>query len=516
LQPRPARAIIPILAPKNIPYPAIIPEEVVPLSSVRHRDFDEESHKLREAVAHVSREQVAVEELEKKQLQEVIRLRLVQREYYHEWFVAEKVYAITSQKLKNLRYAEKTPYFARVDFRKDGEPETERLYIGKWGVTDARTRKPYVYDWRSPIANLYYGAQVGPAEFQSPGGTVSGDMSLKRIFTIYDGQLHSIIDADIATQDEYLHEVLSDHANARLRDIVTTIQKEQNDIIRHNYKRPMVVQGVAGAGKTTVALHRITWLLYTYQQTMMPENLMVIAPSPLFLNYISAVLPELGAENVLQTTFYGLGALLTGKALPKLDDSGTLLKLLDMPEEARAPVVRVARLKGSLLFKECLRRHIDRLAAEIPPAEGLRLGPAVICTREELVRLVTKDLSPFPLVRRLPQLKKILKTRVADALAAAKRELESETARRANLVREKMPLDTSERRGVMQRLYAARNARLAEFDEYAARAADDCMAGMPAIELMREYRNFLSPEPAFDLPEGVDPADWRTSRRSSA
>ena len=121
-------------------------------------------------------------------------------------------------------------------------------------------------------------------------------------------------------------------------------------------QRPLIVQGVAGAGKTTVALHRITWLLYTYQQTMSPENLMVIAPSPLFLNYICAVLPELGAENVLQTTFAGLAELLTGRKLPKLDDSGTLLKLLDLPEEERGPVERVARLKGSLAMKDCLQR----------------------------------------------------------------------------------------------------------------------------------------------------------------
>lgn len=479
------------------------------MPSSGHRDFTEESRKLAEAVRRVIHEQSVIGEIEKRKRGEVEQLRLMKREYYHEWFVAEKAYEFTSQKLKNLRYAEKTPYFARVDFKKDGEAEYEKLYIGKWGVTDAMTRKPYITDWRSPIANLYYGAQVGPAEFQSPGGPVRGDMSLKRIFGISEGELHSIIDADIVTQDEYLHDVLSDHADARLRDIVTTIQQEQNEIIRHNYKRPMVVQGVAGAGKTTVALHRITWLLYTYQQTMGPENLMVIAPTPLFLNYISAVLPELGAENVLQTTFYGLGELLTGRKLPKLDDSGTLLKLLSLPEPERGPVVRTARLKGSLLFKECLARFVAASALALAPAGGLRLGPSAVCTKADIARMLTQDLSPFPLARRLPQLKKMLATRVKHALAQAKSELEKETARRANLVRAKMPLDTEERRGIMQRLYASRNSRLEEFEKHAAAAVDDCMASFPKMDLLSEYKRFLSPEPVFALPEGVDGADWR-------
>ena len=479
------------------------------LSVVRHRDFEQETQKLTEAVARVGRETLIITEIERKQFEEVTHYRQTSGGSYNtDWFVAEKLYVITCQKLKDLAHAAKNPYFARVDFKRDEEPEHEARYIGKWGVTDARTRKPYIYDWRSPLANLYYGAQVGRAEYLSPGGVISGDMPLKRIFSISEGQLHGIIDADIVTQDDYLHEVLSDHADARLRDIVTTIQQEQNDIIRHNYKRPMVVQGVAGAGKTTVALHRITWLLYTYQQTMSPENLMVIAPSPLFLNYISAVLPELGAENVLQTTFYGLGGLLIGKALPKLDDSGMLLRLLDMAEEERIPVVKAARLKGSLLFKECVARYARQLALDMAPEGEIKLGSVCICPREEIVRLITCDLSPFPLNRRTPQLKKMLQTRVKDTLAKAKAELEAETARRANYVREKEPMDTPERRELMQRLYAARNQRIMEFDEYAVDAVAKYMVRFPKLELMEQYRRMLSSQPTFPLPDGVDKMDW--------
>ena len=478
------------------------------MTTIRHRDFPLEEEHLNEAIARVQRETAVVQEIERNQFAEVTHYRETSGGSYNtDWFVAEKLYAITLQKLRDLSHASGSPYFARVDFRRDGMPDFERCYIGKWGVTDARTRTPYIYDWRSPLANLYYGGQVGPAEYVAPGGVMAGEMSLKRIFQIAEGQLRSIVDADVVTQDQYLHDVLSDHADARLRDIVTTIQQEQNDIIRHNYQRAMVVQGVAGAGKTTVALHRITWLLYTYQQTMAPENLMVIAPSPLFLNYISAVLPELGAENVLQTTFLGLGELLTGKRFPKLDDSGTLLKLLDLPEGQREPVVRAARLKGSLLFKDCVTRYMRWLSASFAPGD-FAIGTAVVLPRAEVARLLTHDLSPFPLSRRLPQLKRILAARLKETVEQTKAALEAETAKRANYLREREPEDSPARRERMMALYAARNDRVAELDALAKTAVDDYMKRFAKLDLLDRYREMLAEEPLFELAEAVDRQDW--------
>ena len=478
------------------------------MSVVRHKDFPLEEERLNQSVVRVAKETAIVRDIERSQFAEVTHYRETSGGSYNtDWFVAEKLYVITCQKLKDLEHAADNPYFARVDFRRDGLEEIERCYIGKWGVTDAQTRKPYIYDWRSPLANLYYGGQVGPAEYMAPGGVMTGEISLKRIFQIAGGRLNSIVDADVVTQDQYLHDVLSDHADARLRDIVTTIQQEQNDIIRHNYQRAMVVQGVAGAGKTTVALHRITWLLYTYQQTMAPENLMVIAPSPLFLNYISAVLPELGAENVLQTTFLGLGELLTGKKFPKLDDSGTLLALLELPQEQRDALTRAARLKGSLLFKECVNRFARALAEGLAPGD-FTLGPAVILSRAEVTRLLTADLSPFPVARRLPQLKRMLAARLKEALERLRAELEADAAKRANYLREREPEDSPARRERMAALYAARNAKLAELEAQAATAVDAYMKRFPKIELMEQYRALLQPQPGFELPAAVDRGDW--------
>ncbi len=476
----------------------------------QHKDFAAEAQRLGEALTRIGRETDVVADIERRQFVEVSHYRESSGgNWDNDWFVAEQLYAQTCQRLKNLGHAARQPYFARVDFRRDSETAHTPYYIGKWGVSDVRTRKSYIFDWRSPVANLYYGGQVGRASYRSPGGEITGDMALKRIFNIVEGELRDLFDADVVTQDAYLHDVLADHADARLRDIVTTIQAEQNDIIRHNYQRPLIVQGVAGAGKTTVALHRITWLLYTYQQTMSPENLMVIAPSPLFLNYICAVLPELGAENVLQTTFPGLGELLTGRKLPKVDDSGTLLRLLDLPEDEREPVVRVARLKGSLLMKECVNRWFAAYCRSLVPAGGLALSGNTLVSRAHIGQLLLEDLKPFPLARRLPQLKKSLKLRVKDAADAVRAEVERETVRRANLIRERQPNDSPRRQETMRTLYATRDARILELTDWAAGAVDKLLAGFPKLDLMALYRQFLAGEPAFALPEGVNPADWQ-------
>ncbi len=205
--------------------------------------------------------------------------------------IAKRIYAMTSRKTENIGKTVSSPYFTRIDFLRDGD-NLQQLYIGKHGLLESKTQKPIIIDWRSPIANLYYTHQVGPASYKTPyNDEITGEILIKRLFEIEKSKLLKIIEADIITESEYLNDVLSDHADAKLKDVVTTIQSEQNEVLRKNPKVPLVVQGVAGAGKTTIALHRIMWLLYTYQDTMKAENVLIIAPTPIFLDYISAVLP---------------------------------------------------------------------------------------------------------------------------------------------------------------------------------------------------------------------------------
>jgi DNA helicase-2/ATP-dependent DNA helicase PcrA len=170
-------------------------------------------------------------------------------------------------------------------------------------LTRDEDQKLIIVDWRAPIANMYYESRLGDASYQCPDGKISGTLSLKRQFSIEKGRLEEIFDIDITTNDQFLQSYLGASADNRLKDIVSTIQAEQNRVIRANMERPLIVQGVAGSGKTTIALHRIAYLIYNYGKSFVPENFMIIAPNRLFLNYISEVLPELGVERVKQTTF---------------------------------------------------------------------------------------------------------------------------------------------------------------------------------------------------------------------
>jgi DNA helicase-2/ATP-dependent DNA helicase PcrA len=216
-------------------------------------------------------------------------------------------------RLRNLAEASRKPYFARVDFREEGSAHVAPYYIGKMVLIRESDMKPVIIDWRAPVASLYYEERLGEAHYQAPRGDVRGTMSLKRQYTIEDGRLQNLFDIDITTNDTFLQSFLGANADTRLKDIVSTIQAEQNRIIRADMWTPLIVQGAAGSGKTTIALHRIAYLVYTHEKFFKPEAFMIIAPNTLFLNYISEILPELGVDRVRQTTFEDFAMDLIGR-----------------------------------------------------------------------------------------------------------------------------------------------------------------------------------------------------------
>lgn len=200
--------------------------------------------------------------------------------------------------LEKLKRSLSSPYFGRVDFIEDGI--LEKVYIGINGVS--KDFNFYVYDWRTPIASLFYNYGVGDANYEAPVGTINGEVALKRQYKIKDGKLERCFNSDINIDDEYLQEILSNSASDKMTNIVNTIQKEQNEIIRNIIDKYLIVQGIAGSGKTSVALHRIAYLLYK-EKNLTSNNVLIFSPNDVFTNYISDVLPELGEENVLQSTF---------------------------------------------------------------------------------------------------------------------------------------------------------------------------------------------------------------------
>lgn len=216
----------------------------------------------------------------------------------------EELWRIADRKklhISNLELAQDKPYFARIDFVAEEDGKTSTIYIGKNGVM--KNTDIIVTDWRAPISSLYYDAEVGKCGFEAPNGRINGEMLLKRQYEIENGELQEYFDVDLVSNDGLLQKYLNDNNDARLKSIVSTIQKEQNDVIRKKLSDNIIIQGVAGSGKTTVALHRIAYLVYNYINSIKQNQYLVIGPNPVFLKYIKSVLPELDVDGVEQCTY---------------------------------------------------------------------------------------------------------------------------------------------------------------------------------------------------------------------
>lgn len=198
----------------------------------------------------------------------------------------------------------KTPYFARIDFKFDDEDIFEKIYIGRSSLTKDNSYEIYVYDWRSPIASVFYRFVMGQVFYDAPSGKITGEVNLKRQYEIRKGVLEYFFDADIQIIDEFLRKLLSQNTSSKMKTIVETIQKEQDIVIRDMENDLMIVQGVAGSGKTSIALHRAAYLMYQGLSTKLSaNNIVIISPNSLFEQYISNVLPELGENNVVSVVF---------------------------------------------------------------------------------------------------------------------------------------------------------------------------------------------------------------------
>ncbi|MGN7938392.1 RNA polymerase recycling motor HelD [Virgibacillus sp. 6R] len=217
--------------------------------------------------------------------------------------VSQSTHRHASKRLSTLRRMQEVPYFGRIDFIEDGMPTKEQIYIGISTLTDESGDNFLIYDWRSPIASVYYDYQPGPAKYASPEGEIEGIIERKWQYLIRDGILQSMFDTSITIGDEILQEVLGKGNDKHMHNIVATIQQEQNRIIRHDRGKLLIVHGAAGSGKTSAALQRIAYLLYKYRGNLNPEQIILFSPNTMFNKYVSNVLPELGEENMQQVTF---------------------------------------------------------------------------------------------------------------------------------------------------------------------------------------------------------------------
>ncbi|WP_338469338.1 RNA polymerase recycling motor HelD [Niallia sp. XMNu-256] len=274
----------------------------------------------------------------------------------------ERSHGQIHKRLKTLTRLKDSPYFGRIDFLEDGDEHIESVYLGIGSLMDENEEEFLIYDWRAPISSIYYDFAPGPAYYQTPEGQIDGQVKLKRQFIIRNGKLVSMFDTGITIGDELLQEVLGGNASTGMKSIVATIQREQNQIIRNEKSKLLVVQGVAGSGKTSAALQRVAYLLYQYRDTLSAENMILFSPNPLFNSYVSSVLPELGEENLKQTTFQEYLNNHLGHVY-KVEDSFAQLEYLLQGDKTPLYKTRVKsiRFKASLQFKEYIDQFLQSM-----------------------------------------------------------------------------------------------------------------------------------------------------------
>ena len=278
----------------------------------------------------------------------------------------ERTFKQMDKQLRILERLSYSPYFGRIDFLETGENNVDHVYLGIASLMDENDENFLIYDWRAPISSLYYDFAPGPASYQTMDGKIEGEMNLKRQFIIRAANIKAMFDTGVTIGDEMLQEVLGNNANAQMKSIVATIQREQNLIIRNERSKLLIVQGVAGSGKTSAALQRVAYLLYRYRETLKSENIMLFSPNPLFNSYVSTVLPELGEENMAQATFMEYLNNRIGTQFEvedPFDQMEFLLNNKDGNSDYQARVKGI-RYKSSLAFKQIIDQYVFDLSRE--------------------------------------------------------------------------------------------------------------------------------------------------------
>lgn len=336
-------------------------------------------------------------------------------------------YEIARRQLSKLEQLERSPYFGRIDFTETGLPDTEKIYIGITSFFDERGNI-LIYDWRAPVSGIFYDFELGQVHYLCPEGKIEGRVSLKRQYRISQNRLEYMLDTGVKIDDEVLQEILSKNTDEKMRNIVNTIQKEQNRIIRDENHQLLMVQGVAGSGKTSIALHRIAYLLYQYRDTeMTSRNILIFSPNTVFNDYISNVLPELGEENMQQTTFDEYLEKVTEKDV-SFERSSDHMEYVLTAENREMQQARLDGIgyKSSMAFYHLLNDYAHYLEHHIISIEDITFQGRVIVSRQDIQRLFFEDYVSMPLARRLEKLRQRLYYLIRPIWNQRRRELEEQ------------------------------------------------------------------------------------------
>ncbi|MCA1012197.1 RNA polymerase recycling motor HelD [Halobacillus halophilus] len=296
----------------------------------------------------------------------------------------ERSYGQFHKLVKLYERQEDSPYFGRIDFQEE-DGEVESIYIGIGSLMDKNKEDFLIYDWRAPVSSMYYDYAPGPVQYETPVGEVTGEMKLKRQFIIRQGTLQGMFDTGLTIGDELLQHVLGGNASSQMKSIVATIQKEQNQIIRYDKNKMLIVQGAAGSGKTSAAMQRIAYLLYRYRRSISADQILLFSPNHMFISYVASVLPELGEDNMRQVTFQEYAAGRLDQDF-ELESPFEQLEYLLSDRDSQRLERRVAgiRFKSALDYKNLLNAYVKGLTEKGMKFRNITFRGQTIVSAEEI------------------------------------------------------------------------------------------------------------------------------------
>jgi DNA helicase-2/ATP-dependent DNA helicase PcrA len=317
--------------------------------------------------------------------------------------------AAVSRKRKLIKLGQ-SPYFGRIDFVTSNQVKTP-VYIGVHSFVDEQQRQNLIYDWRAPISSMFYDFELGEASYTTPSGSIKGTIELKRQYKIRDGRLEFMIENDVNIHDDVLQRELARSSDDKMKNIVATIQRDQNAVIRNETAPVMVIQGVAGSGKTSIALHRIAFLLYRYRETIAAKDILIISPNKVFADYISNVLPELGEEHIPELGMEELA----GDLLDNKYQFQTFFEQVSALLEHHNPAfIERIRFKSSFDFLSQLNQYLLHIENTYFAVAELRVGRTLV--PGAFIQQKFKAYHRVPLLKRFAQVANDVRIYVRDAV----------------------------------------------------------------------------------------------------
>lgn len=461
----------------------------------QHPDFKEEEQHLAYTKYYM---QKLLDESKRdvQTAQENIRTAMADLDYldsslsYQNILTNARFFDMAKNQREGLEAIRQKPYFARIHFQKEDEP-SEKLYIGKTSLFDRETQEPIIVDWRSPVANVYYDGRLGDLTYEVNGEENKGHLYSKRQYKIEKGRLLEVRDIDLTTNDELLQDALAGKADVRLTEIVSTIQAEQNEVIRAHLKQPILVQGAAGSGKTTIALHRISYFLYTMGEHFRAQDLMILAPNKLFIDYIADVLPELGVGQICQTTFAEYVQNATHIKL-KLQDPNKQLEDLVKQDKIEETTLWVSKMKGTLEYRDIMARYVAKLEGAIADQfEDVYIEKYRILKASHLRRLFLEDYNYMPLEKRLAKVRSVMQSHIRQK----RKQLLYTLKKRYDAVLDKALFgirDDAKRKKVVTKWIDERDARLPAVEKESKTVVTRYMKRFEKYKIKSLYREFLT------------------------